>query len=81
MMGGATVAMSNKKQEQEWETEEDARTMQRMGEIMSDPKRHERAKKKTDEMIADMEKSKKAMEMIAGAKMDYSKSMPDKGKK
>ena len=81
MTGGATMAGTNKKQEQEWETEEDARTMQRFGEIMSDPKRHERAKKKMGEMIADMEKSKKAMEMISSAKMDYSKSMPDKGKK
>ncbi len=71
----------SKKQEEEWQTEEDGRTMQRMGEIISDPKRHERAKKKMNEMIADMEKSKKAMEMISSAKMDYSKSMPDKEKK
>ena len=74
MMGGAIVAMSNKKQEQEWQIEEDGRTMQRMGEIMGDSKRHDRAKKKLDEMIADMEKSKKAMEMMTGAKMDYDKS-------
>ncbi len=71
----------SKKQEEEWQIEEDARTMQRMGEIMGDPKRHERAKKKLDEMIVDLEKSKQAMDMMKNAKMDYSKSMPDKKKK
>jgi len=70
----ATVSESSKKQEQEWQTEEDARTMQRMGEIMGDEGRHGRAKKKMEEMIADMKKSKKAMEMMAGAKMNYDKS-------
>ena len=73
-MGDTTMAGPSKADEEKWQTEEDARTMQRMGEVMSDPKRHERAKKKMDEMIADMEKSKKAMEMMAGAKMEYSKS-------
>ena len=69
-----TVASTDKKQEEEWQAEEDSRTMQRMGEVMSDPKRHERAKKKMEEMMAQMEKSKKAMEMMAGAKMDYDKT-------
>ena len=55
---------SDAKREQEWQTDEDARIMQRMGEIMGDSARHDRAKKRVGEMIADMEKSKKAMEMM-----------------
>lgn len=70
----------SKAEDIKWQTEEDARTMQHMGEIMADGKRHERAKKKVDEMIADMEKSKKMMEGMKNAKMDYSKSMPEKKK-
>ena len=69
---------ASKKQEEEWQTEEDARTMQRMGEIMSDEGRHGRAKKKMEEMMAQMEKSKKAMEMMAGAKMEYKNSPKEK---
>ena len=68
----------SKAEEEKWQAEDDARTMQRFGEIMGDPKRHERAKKKLDEMVADMEKSKKAMEMMAGAKMTYDKSNMEK---
>ena len=74
----AEVTGPSKKQEQEWETEEDARTMQKIGEILGDEKRHGRAKKKVEEMIADMEKSKKAMEMMSGAKMEYKNSPKEK---
>jgi hypothetical protein len=67
----------SKKKEMEYQTEDDARTMQRMGEIMADPKRHERAKKKSEDMMAQMEKTKKAMEMMNSAKLEYSKSPKD----
>ena len=78
----ATVSKTDKAEQQKWETEEDARTMQRMGEIMGDSGRHGRAKRKMDEMIADMEKSRKAMEVMKSSKLDY-KNTPkvDKGAK
>jgi len=66
------------KQDQEWEAESDAKTMQLMGEIMSDAKRHERAKKKFDEMMVANEKAKKMIEMMNKSGMDYSKSMGGK---
>jgi hypothetical protein len=61
----------SKKEQEKYQAEDDARTMQRMGEIMGDSGRHGRAKKKMDEIMADMEKSRKAMEMMKGAKLGY----------
>jgi len=61
------------------QVEDDAKTVQRMSEIMGDPKRHVRAQKKVNEMISNMENSKKFMGAMKNAKMDYSKSkMPEK---
>lgn len=57
------------KEDEEWEAEDDARTMMRMGEIMKDEKRNSKAQKKMDEMMASME----AMKQVG---MNY-KSMQD----
>jgi len=49
--------MNNKdyvKQEQEWQAEDDARTMARYEEIMGDSKRKARAIKKAKEQAADL---------------------------
>lgn len=63
------MATSDKKQEDEWEVEDDARSLMRMGEIMKDEKRHTRAQAKMDEMM-------KSMEMMKQVGMNY-KSMQD----
>lgn len=61
------------KEEDEWEAEDDARSLMRMGDIMKDEKRHARAQAKMDEMT-------KSMEMMKQVGMNY-KSMQDMGKK
>jgi len=49
---------------------------------MGDEGRHGRAKRKMDEMIADMENSRKAMEVMKSSKLDYKNtSKVDKGAK
>ena len=40
--------------EKDFQVEEDARTLQRMGEIMSDPDRHQKAKARLQRMITHM---------------------------
>jgi len=60
--------MNNKdyvKQEQEWQAEDDARTMARYEEIMGDSKRKARAIKKAKEQAADLQKRADAMTKVS----------------
>ncbi len=64
------------KSDEDWKAEEDARTMERMGEIMADPKRHARAKKAAKEKMDQMMRSHAMMsKMTGGGKMGEDESM------
>lgn len=71
-MSKAIAISPSQKSEDDFQAEEDARTMQRMGEIMSDPKRHGRAKKQMEKIMADMKKTEMAMTKMIGEKEDES---------
>jgi hypothetical protein len=70
-MSKASSKPSPDRSEEDYLADEDARTLERMGEIMGDSKRHERAKKRMEKKMADMEKSKKAMKMMMGKKEEH----------
>ena len=58
----------SKKQEQQWQAEDDARTMARYQEIMSDKARMSRAIKEANKQAADMTKRANAMRSAANVK-------------
>ncbi len=69
MYGGAVVA-----NEDDWQAEDDARTIARAEAIKADPERMKKAMEAA-KRIAERERiEKEAMQKLADAKMDYSKS-------
>ena len=57
-----------KKQEQQWQAEEDARIMARYQEIVNDSARKSRAVKEANKQAADLLKRANALKRVAGAK-------------
>lgn len=57
-----------KKQEQQWQAEEDARIMARYQEIVNDSARKSRAVKEANKQAADLLKRANALKSVAGAK-------------
>lgn len=55
--------------EKQWQAEEDARTMARYQEIMSDTKRRSAAIKQAKKEAKDLEKRASAMKLAAGGKL------------
>ena len=62
------VTMSKSKQELQWQAEDDARTMARYQEIMSDTKRMNRAVKAAQQEANNLEKRVSAMKAAASTK-------------
>ena len=62
-----TMAIS-KKQEQQWQAEDDARTMANYQEIMGDKARMNRAIKVAQKQAQDLTKRASAMQKVAGTK-------------
>ena len=60
--------VSSKKQELQWQAEDDARTMARYQEIMSDKARMGRAIKEANKQASDLSKRASAMKSAAGLK-------------
>ena len=63
--------------EKDWQAESDARTLTEAEVIKSDEKRMGAAQKAAKRIQEEEEIRATAMKKIAGAKMDYSKSMKD----
>lgn len=59
---------SNNKQEQQWQAEEDARTMARYQEILGDSSRMNRAVKVARQQASDLNKRAAAMNKVASIK-------------
>lgn len=60
--------MVNKKQEQQWQAEDDARTMARYQEIISDKARMGRAIKEANKQASDLSRRASAMKSAASIK-------------
>jgi len=62
------MAKISNKQEKQWQAEEDAHTMARYQEIMSDKTRMSRAIKVAKQQASDLEKRSQVMKKVAGVK-------------
>ena len=63
------------KNDADYQAEEDARTLERMGEIMGDPKRHARAKKQMEKKMADTKRSHSVVKKVMGMGLQKEDSM------
>ena len=61
--------MVSKKQEQQWQAEEDARTMARYQEILQDKARMNRATKEAEKQARDLSKRASVMQSAAKARV------------
>ena len=61
--------MVSKKQEQQWQAEEDARTMARYQEILQDKARMNRATKEAEKQARDLRKRASVMQSAAKARV------------
>ena len=67
-----SIMSISKKQEQQWQAEEDARTMARYQEIMQDKARMSRATKEAEKQARDLSKRATIMQSAAKAKTSRS---------
>lgn len=69
-----TAIKTSSKQEQQWQAEDDARTMARYQEIMEDTARMNRAVKVAKQQVTDLSKRMTAMNKVANTKTATSRT-------
>jgi len=60
--------MTNKEMEEKWQSEDDARTLARTNEILSDPKRLSKAQKTASEVLNNLNKTIQSMTEVKNMK-------------